>query len=182
MIPNDMHSVIGLNSELSKLGIKQLGDVLFDVSRAEVIEEAVRNGEGRFLPAGLLSWIPPPTPAGLPTTKYLVHNGDPDLWFASGTQAIDMKQYQSLKAKVLAYLENRKLYVRDITAGADPAQKARLRVITDLAWQNLAAAGMFIPAKEPVPFIDPDLTIIVANGFAERSGGGRTALTKTLLL
>jgi len=166
VIPNDMHSVIGLNSELSKLGIKQLGDVLFDVSRAEVIEEAVRNGEGRFSASGAFVVDTSPYTGRSPNDKYLVHNGDPDLWFASGTQAMDMKQYQSLKAKVLAYLENRKLYVRDITAGADPAQKARLRVITDLAWQNLAAANMFIPAKEPVPFIDPDLTIIVANGFA----------------
>jgi phosphoenolpyruvate carboxykinase (ATP) len=134
-----MHSVIGLNSELSKLGIKQLGDVLFDVSRAEVIEEAVRNGEGRFSASGAFVVDTSPYTGRSPNDKYLVHNGDPDLWFASGTQAMDMKQYQSLKAKVLAYLENRKLYVRDITAGADPAQKARLRVITDLAgkiWQR----------------------------------------------
>ncbi|MEN6556419.1 MAG: phosphoenolpyruvate carboxykinase (ATP) [Anaerolineaceae bacterium] len=166
MIPDEVTSEQKLQAELAKLGITRPGELCFDANRAEIVEEAVKNGEGRLSASGAFVVDTSPYTGRSPNDKYLVHNGDPDLWFASGTQAIDLQKYTALKAKVTAYLQNRKLYVRDITAGADPAQKARLRVITDQAWQNLAAANMFIPPADAAPFVDPDLTVIAATGFA----------------
>ena len=166
MKADEAYSEKTLHSELAKLGIPQPGALRFNASRAEIIEEALKNGEGRLSANGAFIVDTSPYTGRSPNDKYLVHNGDPDLWFASGTQAMEPKKYEALKAKVMAYLQNRTLFVRDITAGADPAQKARLRVITDQAWQNLAAANMFIPSTEQTPFVDPDLTIIAATGFA----------------
>jgi len=156
----------GLISELAKLGLKQPGSVRYNLSRAEAIEEAVKNDEGVFSASGAFVVNTSPYTGRSPNDKYLVHNGDADLWFASGTREIDVEAYRSLKARMIAHLEKRSLYVRDVIAGADPAQKARLRVINDLAWQNLAAANMFIQADEAVPFTDPDLTVIAATSFA----------------
>jgi len=164
--PQEERSDTVLNSELAKLGIVQSGEMHFNASRAEIMEEAVKGGEGQFSANGAFIVDTSPFTGRSPNDKYLVHNGDPDLWLASGTQAMDQQKFTALKAKVMAYLQTRKLFVRDVTAGADPTQKVRVRVITDLAWQNLAAANMFIPPAEETPFMDPDLTIIAATGFA----------------
>jgi len=155
-----------LIAELSKIGINGPKNVLFNASRAELIEEAVRNNEGGFSSSGAFVVNTSPYTGRSPNDKYLVTNGDPDLWFAAGTQAMDKQTYASLKEKVTAHLESRKLYVRDVIAGADSAQRARIRIITDLAWQNLAASNMFIQPNEEVPFDNPDLTIIAATSFA----------------
>ena len=58
-----------------------------------------------------------------------------------------------------------RLYVRDVLAGADPENSIRIRVITDLAWQNLASANMFIKNTSETPHIDPDFTMLVCSKF-----------------
>lgn len=63
-------------------------------------------------------------------------------------------------------MNTERLYVRDVFAGADPENTARIRVITDLAWQNLAASNMFIESKSNEPHVDPDFTILVSSKFA----------------
>ena len=156
----------GLSLGLARLGINHPANVLYNGSRAELIEEAVKNHEGCFSSSGAFVVNTSPYTGRSPNDKYLVNNGDPDLWFASGTQGMENQVYARLKAKIAAHMETRKLYIRDVIAGADPTQKARIRVITDLAWQNLAASNMFIQPLEETPFAEPDLTIIAATSFA----------------
>ena len=85
----------GLISELAKLGLKQPGSVRYNLSRAEAIEEAVKNDEGVFSASGAFVVNTSPYTGRSPNDKYLVHNGDADLWFASGTREIDVEAYRS---------------------------------------------------------------------------------------
>ena len=95
----------------------------------------------------------------------MVANADPDIWYAKGTEEISREKYLNLKAQVLDYLQDKKLYIRDMRAGADLANTKKIRVITQLAWQNLMASSLFIEAEEQPPFDDPDFTVIAATGF-----------------
>ncbi|MFZ3069808.1 MAG: phosphoenolpyruvate carboxykinase (ATP) [Anaerolineaceae bacterium] len=155
-----------LQSELAKLGFTGNTDYLYNLSRADLIENAVKNGEGQFSSSGAFVVNTAPFTGRSPNDKYMVENGDPDLWFASGTQSLDFHAFTSLKAKLIAHLQNQKLFIRDVIAGADPQLCARVRVISDLAWHNLAASNMFIPSKQQDPVIDPDFTVIAATSFA----------------
>ena len=89
----------------------------------------------------------------------------PDLWFASGYRTMTSETFTNLKEMLLASLQVETLYVRDVLAGADPTHFIRIRVITNYAWQNIAASNMFIRNHTPEPHIDPDFTLLVSSKF-----------------
>jgi phosphoenolpyruvate carboxykinase (ATP) len=154
-----------LRSELEKLGLSAVKDIRYNLDRAGLITQAVLNDEGVLTDAGALVVNTSPFTGRSPNDKYLIDNGDPDLWYASGTESLSDEQFSNLQAKLVQKMTTQRLYVRDVFAGADPEHTARVRVITDLAWQNLAASNMFIESKSNQPHIDPDFTILVSSQF-----------------
>jgi phosphoenolpyruvate carboxykinase (ATP) len=155
-----------LRSELEKLGLSEVKNVLYNLDKAELITRAILDGEGVLSDSGALVVNTSPFTGRSPNDKYLIDNGDPDLWYASGTESLSEEQFSHLRAKLVQKMNTERLYVRDVFAGADPENTARVRVITDLAWQNLAASNMFIESKSDQPHIDPDFTILVSSQFA----------------
>ena len=154
-----------LRSELEKLGLSAVKDIRYNLDRAGLITQAVLDGEGVLTDAGALVVNTSPFTGRSPNDKYLIDNGDPDLWYASGTESLSDAQFKNLQTKLVQKMSNQRLYVRDVFAGADPEHTARVRVITDLAWQNLAASNMFIESRSDQPHIDPDFTILVSSQF-----------------
>ena len=70
------------------------------------------------------------------------------------------------KAKILAYLQNKELFVFDGFAGADPKYTKRFRIINELASQNLFIHQLLIrPTGEQLDSYVPDYTILAAPGF-----------------
>ena len=155
-----------LRSELEKLGLSEVKDVRYNLDRAELITQAIQAGEGKFSDSGALVVDNSPYTGRSPNDKYLIDNGDPDLWFASGTESLTEEQFSNLQTKLVQKMNTQRLYIRDVFVGADPEYAARVRVITDLAWQNLAALNMFIESKSGETHIDPDFTILVSSQFA----------------
>ena len=155
-----------IRSELEKLGLADVKDVRYNLNKAELITQAVLDGEGVLSDTGALVVNTSPFTGRSPNDKYLIDNGDPDLWYASGTESLSEEQFAYLQAKLFQKMKTERLYVRDVFAGADPKHTARVRVITDLAWQNLAASNMFIESKSDQPHIDPDFTIFSSSQFA----------------
>lgn len=155
-----------LRSELEKLGFGEVKDVRYNLDRVDLITKAILDDEGKFSDSGALVVNTSPYTGRSPNDKYLIENGDPDLWYASGTESLSNEQFLNLQAKLVQKMNTQRLYVRDVFVGADPDHTARVRVITDLAWQNLAASNMFIESKSGETHIDPDFTILVSSQFA----------------
>ena len=154
-----------LRAELEKLGLSAIQDVKYNLNIPELVSESLKNGESQLADTGALVVNTSPFTGRSPNDKYLVENGDPDLWFASGTEAMASENFARLKTKIIDSLQGGKLYVRDVLAGADPANTIRIRVITDLAWQNMAASNMFIANNSQEPHSDPDFTLLVSSHF-----------------
>ncbi len=155
-----------LRSELEKLGLSEVKEVRYNLDKTGLITQAVLDGEGLLSDSGALVVNTSPFTGRSPNDKYLIENSDPDLWYASGTESLSEEQFFTLHSKLVKKMNTQHLYVRDMFAGADPKYTARVRVITDLAWQNLAASNMFIESKSGEPHIDPDFTILVSSQFA----------------
>ena len=67
---------------------------------------------------------------------------------------------------MIGYAQRRDLFVRDCWAGADPAHRIGVRVITETAWHNMFARNMFLrPKKEELEGFKPDFTILNLPGF-----------------
>ncbi len=138
----------------------------YNLTPAELIEYAIKNGEGTFTQSGALVVNTSPYSGRSPNDKYLVENNDPDMWLADGTQSISYAAYKSIKDKFFLHLSQKPVFIRDVCAGADRSQAIKMRVITDLAWHNLAAANMFIENCEDGSDSGFDLTLAVSASFA----------------
>lgn len=155
-----------IQQEMERIGLGKVEEYYYNLEKAELVTHGIKNGEGLLTNTGAFAVTTSPFTGRSPNDKYLVLNGDPDLFFATGTEPIDDAKYQVLKSKLLAKMNTQRLYVRDVLAGADPEHATRIRIITDNATGNLAASNMFIPHEGSEPHIDPDLTIYVSNDFS----------------
>ena len=81
-----------------------------------------------------------------------------------------------LREKVVAYLEARDLYVVDAFAGADPAHRLALRVVTESAWHALFAKTLFIePTEEELAAYEPQALVLHAPAVEADPERGRDA-------
>ena len=79
---------------------------------------------------------------------------------------IDKATYDAIYSKVVAYLQNREIFVFDGFAGADKKYMQRFRIINELASQNLFIHLLLRrPTEEDLVDFKPDYTIIAAPGF-----------------
>ena len=79
--------------------------------------------------------------------------GDPeieaDVWWRMGNQKLAPASFDVLRGRILAYLQGRELFTQDLYAGADPAYRVRVRLVSTEAWHTLFARNMFIrPSAE----------------------------------
>ena len=61
---------------------------------------------------------------------------------------IDEEQFAALHRDMMAYLQDKDLFVLDAWAGTDPVYKLPIRVVTQFAWHNLFARNMFLPEND----------------------------------
>lgn len=88
------------------------------------------------------------------------------VWWGDINIPFDPDKFDALYEKVVSYLSNKEIYVRDSFACVDENYKLNLRVITEYAWSNLFAYNMFLrPTEESLEGFDPEWTVINAPGF-----------------
>ncbi len=103
-----------------------------------------------------------------PRDKYIVEEpGTKDtVWWGKINQPVDPERFDSLHQRMLAYLQGRELFVQDLYAGADPAYRLPVRVVTDSAWHSLFSRNMFIrPPVGELESFEPAFTILHAPKF-----------------
>ncbi len=103
-----------------------------------------------------------------PKDKYVVKepSSENNVWWKSPENKSDNKPitldtWEELRKTTLRQLNNRKLYVLDGFAGANPDTRLKIRVITEVAWCSHFAKNMFIrPTEEELEGFEPDWTIL----------------------
>jgi phosphoenolpyruvate carboxykinase (ATP) len=153
---------------LDRQGMRHLGTVHWNLSPPVLFEHAVRRGEGEIGVGGSFVVNTGKYTGRSPKDKYIVdepqtkHTVD----WGNINQPIDPEQFDSLHQRMLAYLQGRELFVQDLYAGADPAYRLPVRVISDSAWHALFSRNMFIrPPIDELAGFEPAFTIIHAPGF-----------------
>jgi phosphoenolpyruvate carboxykinase (ATP) len=78
----------------------------------------------------------------------------------------DPKKFDTLYDKVVDYLSNKEIFVRDAFVCADENYKLSIRVVNEYPWSNMFAYNMFIRPKEKELFdFIPEWTVVNAPGF-----------------
>ncbi|TWT15384.1 phosphoenolpyruvate carboxykinase [Reyranella sp. CPCC 100927] len=153
---------------LDSLGLKNLGNVHWNLPVSALYEHAIRRGEGVLSKGGPLCVLTGVHTGRSPGDKFFVRelSSEGKIDWGKTNQAIEARQFDGLLSRMLAYAQRRDLYVRECYAGADPAHRIGVRVITETAWHNLFAMNMFLrPPREDLADFRPDFTILQLPGF-----------------
>jgi phosphoenolpyruvate carboxykinase (ATP) len=151
--------------DLAKYGLKPEGPVHWNCTPAELVEHAIRRGEGRLTLDGAFAALTTPHTGRSPNDKFLVREPatESEIWWGNVNVPIDPASFERLRADVVAHLSDQELFVRDVFAGADPAYRLNVRVVGPNAWQSLFVHNMFIePGAEERDGFEPDFTVLHA--------------------
>ena len=150
--------------DLYSLGIKS-ATVHWNLPPSTLYEEVVKNGEGVITDRGSLLVDTSAFTGRAPKDKFLVEDEmtKDTIWWGPINQPITPEKFDELHSEFIRYLYDKKLYVRDGYAGADPDHRLKCRFINTCAWHNLFCYNMFIrPTQEELENFDPDFTVICA--------------------
>ena len=161
----ELHGKKGLESQ----GLSPKGEVHWNLIGPELIEHAVRRGEGRFAEMGPFTAITAPHTGRSPNDKFLVKDpsSEADVDWGKVNQPFTEAQFETLLADVKAYLNGRdELFVEDLYCGADAKYRLSVRYVSPNAWQMAFVRNMFIrPEASELPTFDPNFTVLHAPDF-----------------
>src|ERR1022692_1737968 len=156
----------GFMDRLALHGIHHVAQAHWNLSTPELIEHALRRGEGKLADNGALVVTTGPHTGRSPQDKFIVEDSetkDPVKW-GTLNKPFDEDHFNRLHHRLTAYLQGRELYVTDCLAGADPLYSLRVRVINELAWRNLFCKQLLLPG-DTSESNEPEFTIIDAPSF-----------------
>lgn len=103
-----------------------------------------------------------------PKDRFIVKDAitEDKIWWGDINIPFSSEAFDKLYKKVINYLNNKELYVRDAYACADPNYRINIRVINEYPWSNFFAYNMFLrPNASELKDFTPEWTIVNAPGF-----------------
>src|SRR5579859_2872712 len=142
----DLHT----NSSAGKHDFTNLKRVHWNLSPAQLYEEVIRRDEGHIGLNGPLVVTTGHHTGRSPNDKFIVQQAPSadQIWWGKVNRPMEPDRFEILQNRLLAYAQNKELYVQDCYAGADPQYRLPIRVITEFAWHSLFARNMFIPVED----------------------------------
>ncbi|WP_289061277.1 phosphoenolpyruvate carboxykinase (ATP) [uncultured Zobellia sp.] len=103
-----------------------------------------------------------------PKDRFIVKDAitEEKVWWGDINIPFEPSKFDALYDKVIAYLNEKELFVRDCYACADHNYRMDIRVINEYPWSNQFAYNMFIrPTEEELKNFEPEWTVVNAPGF-----------------
>ncbi len=157
-----------MSLDLSYLGITATKEIYRNLPVAILTEKALARGEGTLSNTGALVVKTGKYTGRSANDKFIVDTPavHDEIAWGKVNRPIDKATYDAIYSKVIAYLQNREIFVFDGFAGADKKYMQRFRIINELASQNLFIHQLLRrPTEEDLVDFKPDYTIIAAPGF-----------------
>jgi phosphoenolpyruvate carboxykinase (ATP) len=153
--------------DLGEHGIEPDAAVHYNPTVALLYSHTLRRDEGKLAEGGPLVVDTGEHTGRSPKDKFLVREpGSEDrIWWGKVNEELGESEFEGLREKVTSFLSDQELYVVDAFAGADPAHRLALRVITHSPWHALFAKTLFIdPTEEELAEHEPQAVVLHAPG------------------
>lgn len=154
--------------DLKAIGIINAKNVYRNLSAARLTEHALKNGEGTLTSTGAISTFSGKYTGRSPKDRFIVDEPaiHDDIEWGKVNMPISEEKFENIHKKIVAYLQNKDIYVCDCYAGADVDYRLNVRVINEYAYQNLFIRDLLIvPEKEELESFVPEFNLICAPGF-----------------
>ena len=153
-------------SQLAKLGI-QNPSIQYQLTADELEILTIQKGQGELASSGALSIKTGRLTGRSPKDKYIVKDAltADKVWWQTN-HAFDSNDFDKLYDKVVAFLSNKELFVRDCYVGADINNRVSVKVINETPWESLFCYNMFIrPLETELNHFAPEWNIVCAPSF-----------------
>jgi phosphoenolpyruvate carboxykinase (ATP) len=151
------------------IGRRNLKVVHRNLPAAVLYEHVIRNREGQISSTGPIVVRTGHSEERPLTDKFIVDEpaSAGTLIRSDETQVLSGVGFHGLLDRLLAYVQNKQVYVQYCHAGQDPNHRASIRFVTETAWHSLFVRNMFAPIQDVDDFeaFDPDFTVIHIPGF-----------------
>ena len=155
-------------SGLEDHGFSPRGRVFWNPTTALLYTHSLLNGEGKLAEGGPIVVDTGRFTGRSPKDKFIVKEPESEdrIGWGAVNQAIEEESFEGLREKVIAYLEEQeRIYVTDAYAGADPAHRIGVRVVTAHPYHALFSKTMFIePTVDELAGFEPDALVLHAPG------------------
>ncbi|MCJ7511420.1 MAG: phosphoenolpyruvate carboxykinase (ATP) [Anaerolineales bacterium] len=154
---------------LESMGLANLNQVYWNLPTEALVEEALFRREGQLTQSGPLVVDTGKHTARAASDKYIVSEDSSreQVWWGQYNRPFSPAAFDELYFRLQGYLQGRDVFVQDCFAGADPAYRLPLRVITEHAWHSLFARTMFLLPETADEYKQhvPDFTVIAVPSF-----------------
>ncbi|WP_293298766.1 phosphoenolpyruvate carboxykinase (ATP) [Allomuricauda sp.] len=143
-------------------------NINYQLSPDELHDITIELGMGKEASSGALAVNTGEFTGRSPMDRFIVKDDitSDKIWWGNINIPFESEKFDKLYDKVIAYLNNKELYVRDSYACADPEYKLNIRLINEYPWSNMFAYNMFLrPTEEELQGFDPEWTVVNAPGF-----------------
>ena len=161
------HGRVNPARTLADQGITGLRSVHYNLIEPALIEAAVTRGEGHIGQGGAFLCSTGQFTGRSPKDKFVVRTPSVEqhIWWENNG-AMAPEAFDRLHADMLAHLQGREMFVQDLYAGADPAYRLNVRVVTELAWHGLFIRHLLRrPDRAELDTFEPEWTIVNVPSF-----------------
>jgi phosphoenolpyruvate carboxykinase (ATP) len=153
------------SSGLEGHGLEPEGRVFWNPTTSLLYTHTLLREDGRLAEGGPLVVDTGRHTGRSAKDKFFVREPESEDRIAWGdvNQPIDEEHFEGLRDKVVAHINEHDVYVVNAFAGADPAHRINVRVVTDSPWHALFAKTLFIePSEEELRDFEPDALVLHA--------------------
>jgi phosphoenolpyruvate carboxykinase (ATP) len=158
-------AIVPDRDELAQHGISVRGDVYWHPTTAQLYEHALARGEARLAEGGPLVVDTGVHTGRSPKDKFIVREpgSEARIWWGNVNSELSEERFERLRHKVVLRLGEGDVYVVDAFAGADPAHRIAVRVVSESPWHALFAKTLFIdPTDAELEEMEPQALILHA--------------------
>ena len=162
---------------LEATGLTGVGRVHYNLIEPALVQAAVARGEGELGQGGALLVSTGKHTGRSPKDKFVVREPgvEADIWWENNAP-LSPENFDRLHADMRAHVAGGELFVQDLYAGADPAHRLNVRVVTELAWHGLFIRHLLRrPDRAELADFVPGFTILNCPSFKADPGAPRRA-------
>lgn len=146
----DLKSKVAKTFSLEKeFGIKN-AKMHYQLSPEELHNITVQKGQGKEVDSGALAINTGKFTGRAPNDRFIVKDEitAEDVWWGKVNTPFDSEKFDALYNKVVDYLGNKELYVRDAYVCADDNYRLNIRVVNEYPWSNFFCYNMFLRPED----------------------------------
>jgi phosphoenolpyruvate carboxykinase (ATP) len=140
----------------------------YQLSPEDLHEISIQKGMGVEVDSGALAINTGEFTGRSPKDRFIVKDDitKDEVWWSDINLEFDPDQFDKLYNKVINYLNDKELFVRDCYACADENYRLNIRVINENSWSNMFAYNMFLrPTEKDLEDFSPEWTVVSAPSF-----------------